>query len=511
MIKYTLFVIALLMLAGCSEPVSNHGGGSEAGNANIVGTVIFSNGETASGCLVSAVPVGYIPDLHTAAIISRAVTNSQGHFSLETPESDSFNLFIVDTTTKEQVLLRNLCRGEEFLNLGEMSLKRPGILKLIHPDISHESCRFYIRGTEYTHIYSSHDTTNDTLFIEVPPLVELPLLQLAIGERPFSIANALVTPDKAVSITLDTTELAIWNFSVIAGISKETMAAANNYDSLKALIEVQIATVNARFNNDRGLKGHVNFSLDSVSVLSGSVAEEIAKELIGFDYRIVYHGHGSDTFDSWSMDTRTIVNHQDESSGFGKNLFGAETTLWLASRFGLARGCSETASMEVASQNNSISQSPYVPDLTIMFKPEVYSTWCSFNLAVLNLYADSVVQVPYICSAPLQETVSVSVADFVDNSPVTDATVDLFWVDPVTAIVTDTAAFSGKTDEKGVMTFVHNPYRPKSLELPAAYYTNALIRVYYEGKTSFSWLTILQLGEAYIKDPVADFTLTVTL
>lgn len=511
--RIILLLPLFLLLTCCSSPTSGNGGGTEAGNAKISGVAYRSNGDECQSGLVSAIPCNFIPGVHSSSLISRGITDSQGVFSLSVPDSDKFNIYIKDTMSNEQTLLRSIQKQSSLYSDLEVHLKRPGTLKVVHPEISHSLSYFYITGMEYTFSYSSQDSANDTLYIETLPSVELPTVQLTIDDKKISISKTIISPDKTVTITLDTTDqnVEVWNFSLIAGISKETMEATGNLDSLITLIEQQVTQINEKFNKDSKLQGLFHYSVDSVYVLSGTVSNEIDRPLSGYNYRLIYHGHGAGNFTEWSAATNTILNHQDEAEGMGTNLFNNEATGKLLSLFALSRGCITTTSMEVSPLNNPISKDPYIPELSIMFKPDIYSRWCDFNRAVLNLRKDSIVTSSFIENSKLQQNVSIAVTEFGSKAPVSNALVELFWVDPETATVNTNAAFSGNTNENGIMKFDYNPYRPDTLTLPSEYYTNCLIRVIHAGDTQSVWMPILDLGEAFIEDSTEAFVLEVEL
>lgn len=511
LVSKVLLLLCMVLLVGCGTTTSG-GGGSEAGNANIAGTVFLTSGEKGTGCLVSAIPVEYIPGSSLVSEIRRAVTDAEGHFTLELSVYDKFNLYIRDTSSKEQMLLREISITEE-LELADTRLQRPGELKISHPYVSDSSCSYFIKGTEYAQRFSSDEKSDDTLFISLLPSVELPEITIQLGSTVVELSKAIVHPDKSTSITLDTTdtELELWNFSVIAGVSKETMAATGNLDSLRVLIEEQVDDITQALNRDPGLEGYLHYSVDSVYVLSGTVANEILKPCDSFDYRIIYDGHSGGSYKSWHWDSRTMVNHQDETDILGNRLFSIQTTMALITPFALSRGCIETAAMEVPTEKNGVAKTPYIPDLTSMFKPDVYTNWCPYNLAIINSHKDQVVDGPHWWSVPLQSEVSVRVTNFSKTIPLEGALIELFFVDTTEVKVLESVAFSGYTDATGLMIFPHNPFRPIDLKLPAAYYTNAFIRVTYSGDTSYAWLPIHELGAAYMEDATKAFVLGVTL
>ena len=138
MTKRGLFpiLITLLVIAtgfNCSINVTD--GGSEAGNANVLGAIINEDGKPADNTLVQFIPGDYNPAFYGPLPDSlTTITDSTGIFSFYVTDTGTFNIQAHDLTQGTRLFIADIVHYNDTTILPLAILRKPGAVKMFLPD-----------------------------------------------------------------------------------------------------------------------------------------------------------------------------------------------------------------------------------------------------------------------------------------------------------------------------------------------------------------------------------------
>lgn len=152
-IKFLLLLVGLASLAGlwqCTNGLAD--GGSEAGNAFIVGTIIDQNGKPATHTIVTLIPLDYNPELDPPLADSLSdTTNDGGGYSFSIKNTNhAFNIYAIHMLERTRLIIPEVLIFKDTTYVPTNTLKNGGILKIFLPQII--------------------DTTRGYLFLEGTPI-----------------------------------------------------------------------------------------------------------------------------------------------------------------------------------------------------------------------------------------------------------------------------------------------------------------------------------------------------
>jgi hypothetical protein len=145
-IKLTAAVFAALFSLHCADL---SGGGSEAGNARIIGRVLNTQGTPASNVKVTVTPSGFDPVKETplpgAALDT---TGTDGIFVLTVRKSRTYTIQAVHMTLRTRALIAGLAVDDTDIASPPCTLNAPGAVKVMLPDSADKTLGYiFVPGT----------------------------------------------------------------------------------------------------------------------------------------------------------------------------------------------------------------------------------------------------------------------------------------------------------------------------------------------------------------------------
>ena len=181
-----LLSLILAVMTGCSVDVAD--GGSEAGNANVIGYVTDSTGNPASNTQVRLLPVNY--NLFTAGPFPDSLictTDVSGRYSFYITQTGTFNILGRHLTNGKRLYIPGIDHGADTTFVPAEVLADPGVIKVFLPDTVNTSDGYlYIAGTTSGRRLSksSSEGVELTLYIDSIPAGAFPGLYYNIDDGP---------------------------------------------------------------------------------------------------------------------------------------------------------------------------------------------------------------------------------------------------------------------------------------------------------------------------------------
>lgn len=175
---FPISVILLLIAVGFNCSINVADGGSEAGNANVIGAIINEDGKPADNTLVQFIredynPVfdGPLPDSLTT------ITDSTGIFSFYVTDTGTFNIQAHDLTLGTRLFIADIEHYNDTTILPLAILRKPGAVKMFLPDtVNTVNGYVYMAGTTVMKRLAETATLSEesVLFIDSLPTAIFP-------------------------------------------------------------------------------------------------------------------------------------------------------------------------------------------------------------------------------------------------------------------------------------------------------------------------------------------------
>jgi hypothetical protein len=141
------FGLLLLVALSCTHTMA--GGGSEAGNGIVSGSIIDENGYPACSTIVMVVPAGYDPvtdrPLPDSSI---ATTDSNGDYQCKVPRAGLYNILAVNKNNGMRTLIRDIAVASTVPRIPVGILDRPGRVRITLIDSANiADGYFFVPGT----------------------------------------------------------------------------------------------------------------------------------------------------------------------------------------------------------------------------------------------------------------------------------------------------------------------------------------------------------------------------
>lgn len=185
--------VAVIFLICCSP---NTGGGSEAGNAKIVGRVNDNEGKPAANTVVTLLPSDYNPVID-APIADTFIdtTDTDGCYRFTVAENRSFSIEVVQQKSRLRALITGVALGSKDDTIPGCVLSLPGAIRMISPDGSKiDSGYVFISGTTF---FARVKTANGYVIIDSVPSGVCPGISFLSANTSTSFVvreNVVVTP-----------------------------------------------------------------------------------------------------------------------------------------------------------------------------------------------------------------------------------------------------------------------------------------------------------------------------
>jgi hypothetical protein len=139
-------IIATIFIMRCSNL---SGGGSEAGNARIIGRVLDIHGSPVSNALVTAQSSDFDPVKRTAFPGSYiGTTGTDGMFVLVVQKGRMYTIQAVHTTVRTRALIADIAVGDTDVSTPQCTLNIPGAITVTLPDSADKTLGYvYVPGT----------------------------------------------------------------------------------------------------------------------------------------------------------------------------------------------------------------------------------------------------------------------------------------------------------------------------------------------------------------------------
>ena len=482
-------------------------------NGVVVGVMMTDDGQPVANVQVTLINKEYNPvadeNLSDSVIDT---TDENGFITLIIKEKGIYNIQALDLNERKRALNTGvyLTMETDTINIA-VSLKNPKTLRFILPEtVDTVNGYLFIPGTRlFSDFMIGIEVGGDgkkQVTIDSVPFSSSDL-QLFYGVKSSDIE--LLVTDTLKILQSDTTVLDIshenlkplWKFPLIAGISEQTVEYYNGIDAVADLLSNQITSVNEKFNDPGVFNGLFYFSVDSIYTFSGSANDQQIEPPAGYAFRLVYDGFGSGA-STWNKFERVVYNNYKVSNSGG--IFGTESTDMVTWFLGLARGAVALARLHVDADKNHINNEAYTGVPSIMSSPKNYSVWDQYSIHLINSHAEKASILPEVKFKAFPESMGFYVST-ASNTPIPDVTVDLYGVIMDENRLTDTPLFTGTTDVNGEYLFDKFLFTNSSAD--KFDYYNFLAVVIHSTDTSFAWLPVTDVSNAYFANPDTTFRL----
>lgn len=487
MIYKLLVLAALLILVSCGNEIS---GGSDNPDF-IAGVVLDSSGSPVSNVQIQCIPKNYHPTVKETNSPPSAETDAQGTFSFRT-EPGTYYTIEAYYSAEQQAILSNLTSSSDTT----LTLQAPGILSVELPSsLVGNRVVIALPGTSFI------DTLPATVLNDTIVAIKIAALPagsygntLLIDGIQYSLSSTL-SIEAAEETTLSVKEMSntvkpVWEFPLIIGVQEETMDHYGGIQAFRTLLVTQLAQAEEAFNDQR-IKGILRLRVDSIYSYSGSFNEENSQLSDSIALRILYDAKSKSDIGNWNKKTRTIFHDHTEHSS--DSLFSAGSLRQLMFELGLWRGCYYRSAMEVYSGNNPISYQAYEPSPTIM-QQRSRTLWSDFSTELINHYGPNYSIEPDTIKFSSADTLQFSVTD-TEGKPISGAAITLYGVAPHSLAVNTAATFHLTTDQQGKAQLTTGLFKGDKISIQS--YSNALIVVTVENKSSYSWFPFEEVGLYY--------------
>lgn len=300
---------------------------------------------------------------------------------------------------------------------------------------------------------------------------------------------------------LETTTASIkplWRFSLLVGVKNVVSQHFGGTAQMASLIDNQLAVATKKLNATQKFSGVFLFTADSIYEYSGTIANEDAKPLYRFDYRLLYDTIDQAVVVNEIIRTRYVFlwNTQPDS------LFGNVCNKWLVNLLGDLRGAFIIPMALVDATKNAVNYTAFTAIPSIMNNPEIYTSWDDYSVSIINYNAGNVGSERDIVKTAFPDTMGIMVTT-ASGSAVPGARIQVFGSVLDTRAVHDSTLATGLTDDNWRFVFPSNPFMTNATESLA--YGTLLIITIASGDTTSTWLPLYEAGNAYFKNSTASF------
>jgi hypothetical protein len=196
--KYLAFLV--IVLFHCSVQTNTDAGSSVAGNARVVGSLSYNNGDPAINAHVTIIPANYNPLKDSALPLSRTVTTDlMGRYSFELSELGNYNVFASDSG-KKNVLIKDISFFGKPLEIPSHPLRIPGVIKVMLPqNVDLSTGYVYLPGTTISADVGSEN--NGYVIISGVPVDSSLSLSIVLNEKQNIIKSIDVLSEDTTIIT----------------------------------------------------------------------------------------------------------------------------------------------------------------------------------------------------------------------------------------------------------------------------------------------------------------------
>lgn len=502
-----------LVYMHCSFDDTVAGGGTDVANGFVVGLLRTVSGQPIANAQVTLINKDYNPvtdDRLSDSIID--TTDENGFFTVIIKERDIYNIQALHLKERRRALITGLYLTMEIDTINVIvSLDDPKTLRFILPEtVDTVNGYLFIPGTLLssdfmTEIEVGGDGKKYAIIDSVP--FSSSDLQLYYGVKSSDIK--LLVTDTLKILQSDTTVLDIsnedlkplWKFPLIAGILEQTVEYYNGIDAVADLLNDQITSVNQKFNDPGVFDGLFYFSVDSIYTFTGPANDQQIEPPAGHAFRLVYDGFGTGA-STWNKFVRVVYNNYRVGNSGG--IFGTESTDMVTWFLGLARGAVALSRLHVDADKNHINSEAYTGVPSIMSSPNKYSVWDQYSINLINSHVDTATILPEIKFQAFPKSMGFYVRT-ASNTPIPDVKVDLYGVIMNENRLTNTPVSTGTTDVNGEYLFDKFLFTNSSAD--KFDYYNFLAVVINSTDTSYSWLPVTDVSNAYFANPDTTFRL----
>ena len=497
----------------CSLNDNMAGGGTDVANGLVVGVLQTIGGQSVANVQITLINKEYNP-VSDNSLTDSAIdtTDENGFFAVIIKEKDIYNIQTLHLEERKRALITGIYLTMEMDTINVIvSLDNPKTLKFILPEtVDTVNGYLFIPGTLLSSDFMTEIEvgSNGKKYVTIDSVpFSSSDLQLYYGVKSSGIE--LLVTDTLKILQSDTTVLDIsnenlkplWKFPLIAGISEQTVEYYNGIDAVADLLNDQITSVNQKFNDPGVFDGLFYFSVDSIYTFSGPANDQQIEPPAGYAFRLVYDGFGSGA-STWDKFVRVVYNNYRVSNSGG--IFGTESTGMVTWFLGLARGALALARLQVDADKNHINSEAYTGAPSIMSSPKNYSVWDQYSINLINSHAEKASILPEVKFEAFPESMGLYVSTAA-NIPIPDVKVDLYGVIMDQNGLTNTPLFTGTTDVNGVYLFDKFLFTNSSAD--KFDYYNFLAVVINSSDTSYAWIPVTDLGNAWFANPDTTFRL----
>lgn len=504
-----LFLILLCLLSGqpwrCSSNLT--GGGSESGNPVVIGKIYDTSGTPVSNTQVKLIPVNFNPIADQPLSDSLLdTTDISGNYTFQHVTAGMYNVQATHFIQGTKLLIKEVMVAKDNKTIVPLdTLKYPGALQCNFPNTVNKTGYVYIQGTElYSNLSDGIDIGNGRFAVTISniPTGHAPRIQWVDIAEVSLLSDTTVVKSFGTSVieVIDTTK-PVWRFSCIAGVTVTTAQMFGGIDSVKLLIQNEIAQALKKFNNPGLLKGILDFRIDSIYLFTGDYNVEINKPLHGFDYRFIYFADNNDSLGSYTDETRTICQVDR-----GPGLFSQFSIDALAWALGMARGGLGLEWLVVKAKNNPVNNQDYAGITSFMNWPYGQNTLDWYTADVTNYYADSVYYGNNLVNRVFPKNITITVRDTLGTA-LPGIAVKLYGIGWKNFKVDTPAVITGTTDSNGELVISQNPFNPDSQ--PKAKFLNFLVASAIGNETAYTWLPITDVINTWLNDPGKSFQIQI--
>ena len=185
-------LLSAMLFVRCSINSSSVSDGSEAGNAVVIGSVVYTNGASAGNVQVKLIPTDYNPVTDsTLPEFLIDTTDINGDYSFSFLDTGSYNVLALYRTCNIGLLHKDIWVGNDTIDIFTDTLKATGAIKIILPDtVDTVNGYVFIEGTD---IYQKINAK--TVYLDFVPAGVTPKIKYAN----ISISEILVDSITVVS------------------------------------------------------------------------------------------------------------------------------------------------------------------------------------------------------------------------------------------------------------------------------------------------------------------------
>lgn len=300
-----------------------------------------------------------------------------------------------------------------------------------------------------------------------------------------------------------------WIFTVEVGIEKKTADAVGGFEEAKKIVKTQFETINNKFNSPKVFKSKICFKVSSFFEFEGKSTDYCFSGHPCCDIRMVINGFcaDDDAGGGWYSGNIKCIHHRWNMDHKG-GTFGQAATDGITHEFGHVRGAIDIYALKVDKEKNPVNHTVYEGVKGIMNACYGESVWDSHSISMINRSVDSIN--PPDLRNLFPKKIGIKVVDE-NGLPHSGCSIKLFPVAWYSYTVQDKAAKEGVTGNTGELYFSENPFDPTTGdEYPwNIKYCNFLVEASNGGKTSYAWMPIDNVQNAFFNG--GDFTLVIKL